>query len=503
MDVIRALNELRTAAGPRRTNGLDDATIMRFAAQDASLPTAIARAVEAKAGLDLATQQAIAGPEAELVTRLQDDYVNFYSAATVNPYVPLAALGPWIVTTHGAVIHDNGGYGMLGAGHAPAHVLAAMNRPHVMANVMTPSLSHKRFTEVLKREVGQRRANGSPFSRFVCINSGSDAMMVAARIADRHTLRQVGPGGPKERWTTKMLSLRGSFHGRTRRPAMASHSSLATYERHLASFRSRQAWVVPPNDIATLHRVFDTAEEQRTFLEIVMIEPVMGEGNPGMAITREFYDAVRERTLAHGSMLVVDSVQAGLRATGYLSFVDYPGFEDALPPDMEAWSKALNAGQYPLSVLGLTDRAADEYVRGVYGNTMTTNPRALDVAVAVLENLTPELRQNIQDRGRQFVEGLRGLQHRFPEVVRVVQGTGLLCSAEMDPDRMPVVGFDGLEMWCRQHGLGLIHGGKNAIRLTPHFAITEAEVDFVVAKLGDGIEALLQRSRPGVLHAAG
>ncbi|MEO0605801.1 MAG: aminotransferase class III-fold pyridoxal phosphate-dependent enzyme, partial [Myxococcota bacterium] len=224
MDVITAISSLREAAGERRTPGLDDATIARFAALDPALPAAIARAVEAFEGLDPATREAIAGPEDTLVRELQAGFTNFYSPATVNPYVPLAAQGPWIVTTHGAVIHDNGGYGMLGAGHAPAHVLAAMNQPHVMANVMTPSLSHKRFTDVMQRELGQQRADGSPFTKLVCANSGSEGMMVASRIADHHTLRQVGPGGPKEGWSTRMLSLRGSFHGRTRRPAMASHS---------------------------------------------------------------------------------------------------------------------------------------------------------------------------------------------------------------------------------------------------------------------------------------
>ncbi len=493
MDVISAISDLRRAAGDRRTAGLEDATILRFAAIDPALPQAIARAVQVRAGLDEETRRSIAGPEEDLVRELQAGFTNFYSPATVNPYVPLAAQGPWIVTTHGAVVHDNGGYGMLGGGHAPANVLAAMNQPHVMANVMTPSLSHLRFSAAMRREVGQRRAGGCPFSSLVCANSGSEGMMVASRIADHHTLRQVGPGGPKEGWSTRMLSLRGSFHGRTRRPAMASHSSLPTYEKHLASFRERRVWVCPPNDVATLHRLFDTAEEQQMFLELVLVEPVMGEGNPGLAITRAFYDALRERTLAHGSMLVVDSVQAGIRATGYLSIVDYPGFEDASPPDMECWSKALNAGQYPLSVLGLTERAADEYVRGVYGNTMTTNPRALDVAVAVLESLTPELRENVRVRGAQLVEGLKRLQARFPDIVQHVQGTGLLCSAEMDPDRMPVVGHDGLEVWCRRHGLGLIHGGRNAIRLTPYFAITEAEVELVIDRLGAGIAALVDQ----------
>ena len=59
--------------------------------------------------------------EPELVAQLlQEDYVNFYAPATVNPYIALAARGPWIITSHGAVVHDNGGYGMLGAGHGPS-----------------------------------------------------------------------------------------------------------------------------------------------------------------------------------------------------------------------------------------------------------------------------------------------------------------------------------------------------------------------------------------------
>ena len=87
----------------------------------------------------------------------------------------------------------------------------------------------------------------------------------------------------------------------------------------------------------------------------------------------------------------------------FCSFGHYDGFEDCEVPDMETWSKALNAGQYPLSVVGLSERAAGLYVVGIYGNTMTTNPRALETAIAVLDQITPELRQNIRDRGIEFI----------------------------------------------------------------------------------------------------
>ena len=133
-----------------------------------------------------------------------------------------------------------------------------------------------------------------------------------------------------------------------------------------------------------------------------------------------------------------------------------------------------------LSVLGLNDRAAELYVVGIYGNTMTTNPRALETAIAVLDKITPELRQNIRDRGREFVEKLKALAEEVPGIITQVQGTGLLISAELNPEIMKVVGFDDVEVWCRKQGLGVIHGGINALRYTPHFNITTEEVDLVI-----------------------
>ena len=238
-----------------------------------------------------------------------------------------------------------------------------------------------------------------------------------------------------------------------------------------------------------MHAAFADAEANKVFIELLAIEPVQGEGNPGQCVSREFYDAARHLTLEHGSMLLVDSIQAGIRGQGTLSVVDYEGFQDCVAPDLETWSKAMNAGQYPLSVLGMNQRASELYVTGIYGNTMTTNPRALETAVAVLDNITPELRENIRARGREFVEKFTLLQNEFPDVITKVQGTGLLCSAELEPEKFPVVGIDAVEPWCRRRGLGVIHGGKNALRFTPHFAITSAEIDLIVNVVRESLVA--------------
>ncbi len=489
---METLSAIRSYAGRHQTVGIDDTALAVFLDTDPSLVRAIEDAGRVHERLKAEFGSLLASDEADVIADLQTDFINFYPENTVNPYVALAAAGPWIVTSHGAVIHDNGGYGMLGAGHSPASVMDAMGETHVMANIMTANFSQKRFARLLKAEVGQTRGS-CPFSKFICMNSGSESVTVAFRISDVNAKKKTAEGGQHAGKTIKMLSLEGSFHGRTDRPAQASDSCLGKYKSVLASHAATNNLItVKPNDVDGLRAAFAQAEAEGVFIEMMLVEPVMGEGDPGQSMTRAFYDAARALTLAHGSLLLVDSIQAGIRGTGYLSVVDYPGFETAEGPDMETYSKALNAGQYPLSVLACNDRAADLYVRGIYGNTMTTNPRALEVGCTVLANLTEATRVNIRARGDEFVEKLEGLMTEFPGLVTKVQGTGLLFSAELHP-AIEVVGFEGIETWLRKHGLGVIHGGENSLRFTPHFGITSAEVDLIIDLVRRGIQAFAGR----------
>ena len=391
-DAVTVLHQIRNHVGAIITPGLHDSEIKQFLAVDPTLEMAIQ-----EAGLRFTALCEEFGDvyknadERELITMLQSGFVNFYNPATVNPYVAIAARGPWIVTSHGAVIHDNGGYGMLGAGHGPDAVISSMADNWVMANVMTASFSQKRLEERLRKELGHTRGH-CPFEKFICMNSGSESVTVSLRIADVNAKHMTQKGGRHEGKHIKMMAIEQGFHGRTDRPAQISHSCKGKYDQHLASFQNRDNLIlVPANDIEALRGAFAEAEANNVFIELLAIEPVQGEGNPGQCVSRAFYDEARKLTLEHGSMLLVDSIQAGIRGQGTLSVVDYEGFQDCEAPDLETWSKAMNAGQYPLSVLGMNARAASLYVTGIYGNTMTTNPRALETAVAVLDSITPAL----------------------------------------------------------------------------------------------------------------
>lgn len=61
------------------------------------------------------------------------------------------------------------------------------------------------------------------------------------------------------------------------------------------------------------------------------------------------------------------------------------------------------------------------------------------------------------------------------QMIDSVTGTGLLVAAHLNK-KFPVVGVDQVEWKCRQAGLGVIHGGTNALRFTPYFYINEVNI---------------------------
>jgi len=170
MSLLDQLNEMRRFGGAIRTHGLADAQVTQLAAKYPELVEAIAEASVSHRSLRTEMPELLALDENAQLARVQGDFINFYPEDAINPYVALAARGPWVVTLKGAVIHDSGGYGMLGFGHTPKAILAALGKAQVMANVMTPNVSQLRFTRALQREIGHSRG-GSPFKHFLCLNS--------------------------------------------------------------------------------------------------------------------------------------------------------------------------------------------------------------------------------------------------------------------------------------------------------------------------------------------
>lgn len=485
------LEEMGKKSKGSLVTGLDRNAVYELLEEDSSLAECVDEAYEVFQQIQSKFPEFSSLSEKEQIHKIQESVINFYSPETVNPYIPLAAKGPWVVTSSGAIVHDSGGYGMLGFGHKPDEILPALtDEKEVMANIMTPNFTQYELTELLQKEIGHTRGSSSPcpLNRFVFLNSGSEATGFALRVSDAKALVKLEESPKLKR---KFLTLKQSFHGRTDFAAKVSSSSLPSYKKYLASFKDLDDLLtVEINDTKELKRIFQEAESQGVFIQAVIFEPVMGEGNPGVGLTPEFYGMARDLSKAHGSTFIIDSIQAGIRAHGCLSLLDYPGFEKEEAPDCEVYSKALNAGQYPLSVVAMTEKFASYYHVGLYGNTMTSNPRALAIACRVLKGLTPALRQNIQDRGREFVaEGLK-LKAEYDWLIEGVHGTGLLFCLAINKKVIDVVGENGLETLARKAGVGVIHGGENALRFTPWFRVTSFEVTLIYNRLRDVFDSL-------------
>ena len=413
MKLVEKLNVLRKAGAKARTIGLPDATIERFAARYPELVAAIDDACARFEQLRAEFPDIIAMDENAQMLAVQEGFVNFYADDNVNPYLAIAARGPWLVTLKGAVVHDSGGYGMLGFGHAPEVVLQAMNQPHVMANVMTPSLSQLRLARALRREIGHSRG-GCPYTKFLCLNSGSESVSLAGRIADVNTRLMTDPGAPHAGWKVKRIAVKGAFHGRTELPMLYSDSTRKAYATHLGSYRLQEAntITVEPYDVEALQRGFDEGGTRPGAHRSDV--PGAGDGRRQPRPRRAARLLCRRTRIdAQAPHPAADGFDPG-RTAHHRQPVGgrLPEFAGLEAPDMETYSKALNAGQYPLSVLAVTERAEKLYRKGIYGNTMTTNPRAMDVACAVLGALTPELRANIRERGREFVAKFEQLARR-------------------------------------------------------------------------------------------
>ena len=70
-------------------------------------------------------------------------------------------------------------------------------------------------------------------------------------------------GAPHPGRESVLVSLKGSFHGRTDRPAQASDSCQPAYRKYLASFRGdRQVLhTVEPNNVNQLREVFEEVRD--------------------------------------------------------------------------------------------------------------------------------------------------------------------------------------------------------------------------------------------------
>jgi predicted acetylornithine/succinylornithine family transaminase len=303
-------------------------------------------------------------------------------------------------------------------------------------------------------ELAEALVARSPFDRVFFTNSGTEANEAAIKLARRH-------GG--ERGAHEIVSLVGSFHGRTLGSLAATGQP--KYQAPFAplppGFRH-----VEPNDVEAL----DEAVTDATCA--VLLEPIMGEGGIH-PLSDEFLVAARAACDRVGALLVLDEVQTGIGRTGtFFAFESTP-----IVPDAVTLAKGL-AGGVPIGALLVRQEAASFKV-GDHGTTLGGNPLSCAAALATLRVIdTDDVMANVRARGTQLADGLG----RFVAdgVATAVRGRGLMLGLETAAP----IAREVVAAARDRHGLLVNATGESTLRLVPPLTISAGEVVVALERLG-------------------
>jgi len=297
-----------------------------------------------------------------------------------------------------------GAWGPMILGHAaPAVIDAVVDRARRGLGFGAP-------TEI-EIEMAERVIARVPsIERVRMVNSGTEATMSAIRLARGFTGRD------------RIVKFEGCYHGHSDSLLVKAGSGLLTLgipgSPGVPEDLARHTLNLPFNDANALERAFRAYGDS---IACVIVEPVAG--NMGcIPPERDFLEAMRRLTQAHGALLVFDEVMTGFRVARGGAQALY-----GITPDLTTLGKIIGGG-LPVGAFGgradIMDRIAP--VGPVYqAGTLSGNPLAMAAGIAMLDALDrPGFYESLHERTRELADGLDAVarRHNLPVTVNAVCG---------------------------------------------------------------------------------
>jgi acetylornithine/N-succinyldiaminopimelate aminotransferase len=290
------------------------------------------------------------------------------------------------------------------------------------------------------------------FDRAFFCNSGAEANEAMLKLARRHFY---GLGQPER---VRVVAFQNAFHGRT-----LGALAMTGTEKYREGFG--------PLGPVTHVAYGDAGAVERAMgpdVCAIIVEPLQGEGGVVPA-PAGFLAKLRAIADAHGALLLVDEVQAGLGRLGRFLGSDGSGSK----PDAIALAKGL-AGGFPIGAMLTREALAGALPPGTHGSTFGGNALACAASLAVLHILDEEkLVDGARSKGEALGAMLQQVARELPAACEGARGEGLLRGLVLRP------GYVAREVLPRVQEVGVLltAAGERVLRFSPPLVVSIAELE--------------------------
>jgi adenosylmethionine-8-amino-7-oxononanoate aminotransferase len=409
------------------------------------------------------------------------------------------------------ILDGSGGAAVSCLGHGHPRVVEALNKQAATHAYAATTFFSSEPAEALADILLADEPGGLTHAYFV--SSGSEGNEAALKLARQYFVEIGQPA------RTRFIARRQGYHGNTLGALSAGGNMMrrALYEPLLSdafslvspcfSYRFQQEG---ETDEAYVQRLADEleAEFQRLGPQTVIAfcaETVVGATAGCVTALPGYFPAMRKVCDRHGALLILDEVMCGMGRTGTMHAWEQEG----VSPDIQVVAKGLGGGYQPIGGILIAGHVIEALRAGsggfMHGHTYQAHPVACAAALAVQQVIREEgLLSNVVAMGERLESAL---QERFGNHRHVgdIRGRGLFRALEFVSERGSKQQFppelklnERIKDAAFARGLavypmgGTIDGRQgDHVIISPAYIATPSDIDAIVARLGDAVDAAL------------
>lgn len=299
---------------------------------------------------------------------------------------------------------------------------------------------------------------------------------------DKSVMENQAPGSPE----LAILSFERAFHGRLFASASVTRSK-PVHKLDMPSFKWPKAEYPSYKYPLDANTEANAAEDKRCLAIVeeifktwhcpiagLIVEPIQSEGGDNHG-SNEFFQGLRDITLKHGALMIVDEVQTGVGATG--KFWCHEHFNLQPKPDLVTFSKKFQSAGYYFHDPEIVPNFAYRQF-----NTWCGDPARMILAGAIgKEVLKHDLPAHAQKVGSYLFGKLETLQKKYPNYLQQLRGkdraTFIAWSLESGAARNKFLSD------MKHVGVNIGGCSETSVRLRPTLVFEEKHADILVAAI--------------------